>query len=325
MRKLIFLVLFAAIAGYSQTKKAINLEDIWLKNGFASKSFSGFNFMNDGKNYTEVKDNALLKKDVKTGNTIATIINDGDIMYENSKLSLGNFQFSNDESKIILKTEVENIYRRSAKAITYVYDINLKRTWKISNEKILHATLNPQASKVSYVKADNNLYVFDLASSTERAITADGLKNSIINGNCDWVYEEEFEFTRAFQWNATGDYLVYYKFDETNVPEYNFVNYGKLYPVNYYYKYPKAGEDNSFVSIWAYNVADGNSKRLFATKDYMEYIPRIKFTADSKTLCIYNLNRHQDDLKLYFSDIETGVSKMVYRERKETYVFLLME
>jgi dipeptidyl-peptidase-4 len=320
MRKLLCLFLIISTFAVAQTKKNITLEDIWLKGTFSSKSFSGFNFMKDGMYYTEVKDNALLKKEVKTGNTVATLINDGDLMSDTMKLKLGEFEFSNDESKIILKTESENIYRRSARSIAYAYDLKSKKLWKISPEKILHATFNPQATMVAYVKTDNNLYVYDLLTSTERAITTDGLKNSIINGNCDWVYEEEFEFSRAFQWNKTGDYIAYYKFDERNVPEYSFVNYGQLYPQNYTYKYPKAGEDNSFVSIWSYNIMTSENKRLFSSKDYQEYIPRIKFTADAKTLCIFSLNRHQDNLKLYFMDIEKGGPFVRYAEKNYAYI-----
>ncbi len=320
MHKILVYLLLSTTLIQAQTKKAITLEDIWLKGTFSSKSFSGFNFMKDGINYTEVKDNALLKKEVKTGNTIATLINDGEINYDNIKLQLGDFEFSNDESKIIIKMESEGIYRRSAKALTYAYDLKSKKIWRISPEKILHATFNPQATMVAYVKTDNNLYIYDLNSATEIAVTNDGLKNSIINGNCDWVYEEEFEFTKAFQWNKTGDYLVYYKFDETNVPEYNFVNYGKLYPQSYSYKYPKAGEDNSFISIWSYSVSSAKSNRLFSSKNYFEYIPRIKFTADSKTLCIFNLNRHQDNLKLYFIGMEGGNPVLKYAEQNKAYI-----
>lgn len=320
MRNLFCFFLFIGSIGFAQTKKSITLEDIWLNGTFSSKGFSGFNFMKDGMHYTEVKDNDLLKKAVKTGQVITTLIKDGDIVWENDKLPLDNFEFSSDESKIILKTDMESIYRRSAIALVYVYDLKSKKVWKLSSEKVVHATFNPQATKVAYVKADNNLYVYDLINSTETAVTKDGLKNSIINGNCDWVYEEEFGFTRAFEWNKTGEYLVYYKFDETNVPEYSFVNYGKLYPETYSYKYPKAGEENSFVSIWSYEVLTGHTINLLATKNEMEYVPRIKFSADAKILCIYNLNRHQDDLKLYFSNIQTGNKELKYREKNNSYI-----
>lgn len=320
MRNLLYLLLFLASMASAQPKKAISLDDIWLRGTFSTKGFSGFNFMKDGLYYTEVKDNALLKKEVKTGLVIATLIKDGDLLLNDKKLQLGDFEFSEDETKIIIKIENENIYRRSVKSLVYVYDLRSKKLWQLSMEKLLHPTFNPQATKVAYVKPDNNLYIYDLNTSSEGAVTKDGLKNSVINGNCDWVYEEEFEFTRAFEWNEQGDFLAYYKFDESNVPVFNFINYGKLYPENYVYKYPKAGEDNSFVSIWSFNVNTLESHNLFATKNFMEYVPRIKFTHNTNILCVYNLNRHQDNLKLYFLNLATGERTVKYEETNKSYI-----
>ena len=210
MRKILVLLFLLPTLVFSQSKKNITLEDIWLKGTFSTKGFYGFNFMNNGLYYTEVKDNALLKKEVKTGNVISTLINDGDIAFEQQKVNLGEFYFSDDESKIIIRTENENIYRRSVKSYVYIYELSTKKTWILSPEKVLHPTFNPQGNKVAYVKTDNNIYIYDLISNKETAVTNDGLKNNIINGNCDWVSEEEFEFSKAFQWNATGDFIAYY-------------------------------------------------------------------------------------------------------------------
>ena len=159
MRKFILYFLFASSALTSSAQKSITLEDIWLNNTFASKGFAGFNFMKNGSFFTEVKENNLIKRDVKTGDSISTLIHDGDIIYESQKLRLGDFEFSGNESRIVMKFEGENIYRRSVKYLTYVYDLNSKKVWKISNDKVLHATFNSQANKVAYVKSDNNIYI----------------------------------------------------------------------------------------------------------------------------------------------------------------------
>jgi len=320
MRIIIYLFLFSSAILMAQEKKNITLEDIWLNGTFNSKFFMGFNFMKDGNYYTEIKENNLIRREIRTGDSVSTLIKDGDIKFDNSKINIGDFEFSPDEKRILLKTDGEHIYRRSEKSIVYVYDLETKKTWKISGEKILHPTFNPKGDMIAFIKQDNNIYIYDLNTSSETQVTSDGFKNSIINGNCDWVYEEEFEFSRAFQWSPSGDYIVYYKFDETNVPEYSFINYGKLYPETYIYKYPKAGEDNSFVSLWSFNIHSGQNLQLFATKDNAEYVPRIKFTSDSYLLCIYNLNRHQDDLKLFFSDIRSGNKTLRYEEKNNAYI-----
>lgn len=303
-----------------QAQKNITLEDIFKNNTFASKYVAGFNFMKDGKYYTETDAGNLLKKEVKTGVIAATIVNAEDLVFEGTPVKLQDYTFSADEKRLLIRTESESIFRRSSKARVFVYDIASKKIWQVGKDKILHATLNAKASQVAYVKDDNNLYLFDLASNKETAITTDGEKNKIINGNCDWVYEEEFSFSRAFEWNSDGSALAYYKFDESNVPEYSMPVYGKLYPSNNTFKYPKAGEDNSFVSIWSYQVSTNQSRRLFATKDYMEYIPRIRFAPYAKTLVIINLNRHQNETKWYAVNIENGDVRKFYEEQSRTYI-----
>ena len=159
---------------------------------------------------------------------------------------------------VLLRTNVEAIYRRSSKANVYVYDSLTKKIITLDDGKVLHPTLSPDGTKVAYVK-ENNLYIKDLASNSIKAVTTDGKWNYIINGNCDWVYEEEFEFTRAFQWSPKGNYIAYYRFDETEVKEYNMTIYDNAYNKEYRYKYPKAGEANSKVEIHIYDVA--NSQR----------------------------------------------------------------
>ncbi|MBS1655367.1 MAG: DPP IV N-terminal domain-containing protein, partial [Bacteroidetes bacterium] len=173
-------------------------------------------------------------------------------------------------------------------------------------------------SKVAYVK-DNNLYIYDISSNSTKAVTTDGKWNYIINGNCDWVYEEEFSFTRAFDWSPKGDYLAYYRFDESKVKEYDITMYDNKYNKQYTYKYPKAGEDNSKVEIHIYNVTNGNDVKA----DYEQgdiYIPRIKWTQDDNDLVVYWMNRHQDNLKLLNTNPATGASNLLYEEKNKYYI-----
>ena len=184
--------------------------------------------------------------------------------------------------------------------------------------KVLHATFSPDGSKVAFVK-DNNLYLYDIATATSKAITTDGKWNFIINGNCDWVYEEEFEFTQAYQWSPKGTYIAYYRFDESNVKEYNLTIYDNQYNKDYRYKYPKAGDDNSKVEIHIYNVATGQDvKAQYEQGDI--YIPRIKWTLDDNSLVVFWMNRHQDNLKLLLTNAQTGVANQLYEEKNKYYV-----
>jgi len=160
-------------------------------------------------------------------------------------------------------------------AIVYAYDIASKKTIKVDEEKVMHATYSPDGSKVAFVKK-NNLFYKDLISGNTTQVTKDGEWNNIINGNCDWVYEEEFEFTRAFQWSKNGTYLAYYKFNESKVPQFEMTMYEGLYPETYNYKYPKAGDANSTIEIHVYQLQTGKDVLADIGKEKGNYITRIE-------------------------------------------------
>lgn len=194
--------------------------------------------------------------------------------------------------------EPQNIYRRSVLYKAYYFDINTGAIIPVNLDKILHPSISPDGNKVAYVK-DNNLYVQDFTIGSLTQVTKDGERNKIINGNCDWVYEEEFEFTQAFQWSPKGNHLAYYRFDESDVAQYTMTLYDKLYPTPYQYKYPKAGEKNSIVSIHLYDLKQDKTTKANIGKEKDQYIPRIKWTNQDHQLCIYRLNRLQTNSNFY--------------------------
>lgn len=218
----------------------------------------------------------------------------------------------------LLKKATEPIYRRSTKSYVYLYDMGAKSLRKLDTGKVLHPTYSPDGSKVAFVK-DNNLYIHDIATGQTRAVTTDGKWNHVINGNCDWVYEEEFEFTQAYEWSPKGNFLAYYRFDESAVREYNMTMYDNTYNKDYRYKYPKAGEANSVVEIHVYDVAAGRAvKAQYETGDI--YIPRIKWTRDDSRLVVFWMNRHQNHLKLLSTDARTGAASLLYEEKNKYFV-----
>jgi dipeptidyl-peptidase-4 len=295
MRKLLlvlFLLPFAAVA----QKKQITLEDLYKKGTFRGEFVPGF--------AGETMDSILEASAVRDAS--------------GKKIPTSDYAATSDKKKVLLFTNREAIYRRSSKAYTYLYDLAARQLIKIDTAKLLHATFSPDGSKIAFVK-DNNLFIYDIATKNTKAVTTDGKWNYIINGNCDWVYEEEFEFTRAYQWSPKGNYLAYYRFDETNVREYNMTMYDNLYNKDYRYKYPKAGEENSKVDIYIYDVA--NEKKAKAEYEQGDiYIPRIKWTQDDNSLVVYWMNRHQDNLKLLLTNAVTGSSRTLYEEKNKYFI-----
>ncbi len=187
----------------------------------------------------------------------------------------------------------------------------------MSEGKQRYATFSPDGGKVAFVRG-NNLFVKDLKNDEETQLSQEGEMNKIIYGATDWVYEEEFAFDKAFFWSPNGSKLAFYRFDETAVPEYNMPMYqAELYPKDYRFKYPKAGEANSSVKIAIYDV---DNKALVRADVHDYYIPRIQWSATDEMLSVMGMNRHQSELKLYQVNSNSGEAKVMLEEKSETYI-----
>jgi dipeptidyl-peptidase-4 len=232
---------------------------------------------------------------------------------------IDSFVFSKDEKQLLIANNTNPIFRHSFTANYFLYDLSTKKLTKIL-EQVQEPTFSPDGLKIGFAK-ENNLFVYDIASEKITQVTTDGKKNSIINGITDWVYEEEFAFVRAYDWSADSKKIAYIRFDETQVSEFSMTIFQKeLYPKVETFKYPKAGEKNSEVSLFVYDVTTGNSKKVTLGNYNDFYIARMKWTNDANVLCAQVLNRHQDNLDLLFIDATTATSKVVLNEKDNAYV-----
>jgi len=319
MRLLTFLFLLLPSISFCQEKKTLTLEDIYTKNVFKAESVAGFRSMKDGKFYSEInKENELQQVRFSDGKVEKGLLNLGKLKYENETLKIDDYFFNKEESKLLLLTESKAIYRRSILYKTYVYDMESKKLMLVKDARILHPSFSPQSDKVAYV-FENNVYYLDLVTNETVAVTNDGSYN-IINGNCDWVYEEEFEFTKAYEWSTDGKYLAYYRFDQSAVPEYNFALYDKLYPTDYKFKYPKAGEKNSTIEINIYYLQNEKTVKADLGKEQDVYFPRMKIDPYNNAVIVYKLNRLQNHLGLLEVNPKNGNAKVIYEETNKYFV-----
>ncbi|MEL1252786.1 S9 family peptidase [Flavobacterium sp. DGU38] len=233
---------------------------------------------------------------------------------------IDSYTFDASEKKILIACNSSQIFRHSFTADYFLYDIASKSLTKLFDFQIQEPTFSPDGTKIAYAK-ENNLYVYDIASKKSVAVTTDGKKNAVINGITDWVYEEEFAFVRAFDWSKDSKKIAYIRFDESQVPEFSMSMFHKdLYPTIETFKYPKAGEKNSEVSLHIFDVA-GNSTKKVDLANYNDfYIARLQWTNDNNTLSAQVLNRHQDNLDLLFVDGSTATAKVVLNEKDKAYV-----
>lgn len=320
----IFVLFLLVVSAATAQDKDVTLEEIWAGK-FRQERMQSLESLNNGTEYivrNYDRDAQKLSIDIysyKTGEKTGTLISTEKM--EGLDYFSG-FELSKDESKALLATEVEAIYRRSSKGIYYVYDLKSNSLEKVSENKIKEPTFSPDASKVAYV-FENNIYIKDLNSDETTQVTTDGVMHKIINGVTDWVYEEEFAFVRAFDWNKTGTKIAFLRFDETDVPRFSMDVYGtygeQLYPTQEVIKYPKAGEENSDVTLHMYDVASQEISEVDLPVEY-EYIPRIKWTSDATILSVQTMNRHQNNLNLIFVNAATNQAKVVLNETNDTYI-----
>lgn len=317
MKKISFL-LFLCVFSMGAQQKEITLEDIW-QGTFRGESMNSLNSMKGNfyslLNYNRSSGNTSVDQyNYKTLEKVKTIVDSEELSLD----GFSSYSFDEKESKILLGTEIQSIYRRSTKGVFYVYELESKTLQKIDEQNIQEPTFSPDGSRVAFVK-NNNLFVKDLESSALYQITTDGAFNQIINGIADWVYEEEFSIVRLFQWNSDGSKLAFLRFDEADVPEFSMDIYGNgLYPSQQEFKYPKAGESNSKVSLWLHDFKKKSTSSI-ALGDY-EYIPRLQFSNKTSELIVTTLNRHQNDLKLWSIDTESFESKIILEEQDNAYV-----
>ncbi|MFK7949136.1 MAG: S9 family peptidase [Saprospiraceae bacterium] len=321
---LLLIVVVLTIPTLTAQKKQITLEDIWTKYRFYPSSVPGFNFMNDGKHYTRrvrAKEGvALIKYDITNGEAVETLFTSTQMKEadENAPKTFESYEFSADESKLLLATNKESIYRHSFYADFYVWDFESKTLTPVAEGKQRLATLNPAGDKVAYVQ-NNNLYYKDLSTGKISQITKDGENNKVINGATDWVNEEEFGLARAFYWSPDGNSIGFLRYDEENVKEFTMQYYNNdMYPELYTFKYPKTGEENAKTSAHIYSLKADKVVKIKTPK--AEYIPRIKWTQNPNELCVFTTNRHQNNLELYIADATSGNTKLLMNEKNEWYV-----
>lgn len=301
---------------------------IWSSGEFRGEYVSGVRSMNDGKHYTSLErsesGSSIVKYAYRSGEAVDTIATSLQVFQDAGK-GFNGYEFSADESNLLITTETEGIYRHSFFANYYTHNLETGITRPLSDfetGKQRLAAFSPDAKQVAFVR-DNNVFIVDLESGLETQVTTDGERNKIINGATDWVYEEEFGKDNGIFWSPDGKFLAFYRFDESGVKEFSMPMYGQLYPEPYTFKYPKAGEDNARVNVFVFNTETGRT--LSVLNSETEYIPRVKWGVNSEQLVLMTMNRHQSEMGILIGDCAAAgaagvMMKEVWTESCNTYI-----
>ncbi|MCK3684843.1 S9 family peptidase [Maribellus sp. YY47] len=329
--KKIFLLMAAVLvmaAAKAQDAGTFTLEDIFVKGTFRTSSVYGLRSMNDGIHYTTMEGNSkVVKYSYQTGNEVEVLF-DVKSVKDAPIASFSDYEFSADETQILLTTNVKPIYRHSFTAQYYVWNSVTRELTELSDKGPQQlATFSPDGNRVAYVR-DNNIFVKNLKFGSTTQATFDGKKNEIINGAPDWVYEEEFGFNKAFWWSPNSEFVSFIRFDEREVPEFSMPMYAglkpehnefKLYPGWETFKYPKAGEKNSLVQVLSYEIKTKKTIPVNIGTETDLYIPRLNWSPENELL-VMRLNRLQNQLDILYANPYTGESHEVMTEKNKRYV-----
>jgi dipeptidyl-peptidase 4 len=316
-------ILFTIILSVSaQTEKnLISLDDIFRHETFSSRTVRGIVSMKDGRHYTTLnRQGQIIKHSYATGSRVEVIFDS--IMFDLRDIPrITDYKLSADEKKILLTTQPKPLYRYSFTATYYICDLESKSITPLSEHgDQMMASFSPDGRKVAFVR-NNNIYIKNLVDKSEQQITSDGLFNHIINGAADWVYEEEFALKTGFQWSPDSRRIAFYRFDESHVKLFHMPLFqNELYPPYYSYKYPKAGEENSVVTIHVYHLDNQTTTTMDTGPETDQYIARIKWTTNPAQLGIIRLNRQQNKIDILVADASTGKSKILYTETNKHYI-----
>lgn len=324
MRKIMLtlLAVTALVGTVGAQPKRITLDDIWSRATFRPSGISSIRSMQDGEHYCVLTRSGIEKYSYKTGEKVGVVCAFKDPMRKTVKPipPIESYEFSQDEQKILLSAEFEPIYRHSGVSSYYICDVADGSIRRISQEgKQRLTTFSPDGKMVAYVR-DNNLYYMTLNSLKETQVTFDGKINEVINGTTDWVYEEEFAITKGFYWSPDSKRIAFYRFDESKVKQYTMQMWGELYPENYTYKYPKAGEDNSVVDVLIYDLESEKTLKLDIGSQNDQYMPRIQWTQNPEVLALMRMSRLQDKMELLLANAHTGAITPLYTEEDNAYV-----
>tara|TARA_B110000027_G_scaffold21640_1_gene23079 strand:+ start:1202 stop:3388 length:2187 start_codon:yes stop_codon:yes gene_type:complete len=324
--RILFFIFFGAFISASSQ---LSNELIWASGTFYPKTIKGINPSEDGKYYTSIERDKskieIVKYDYSSNKKVTTLFSNVSF----NKFEFSDYKLSNDQNWLLLFNSKESIYRRSSKSFYYIYDIQnnlLKPLADSSLGKQRLASFSPDNRKIAYVR-NNNIYYTYLVDTLEIPVTSNGKINELINGATDWVYEEEFSIHKGFFWSPDGSKIAYYVFDERDVKQFEMEIYDNLYPSQYKFKYPKAGEDNSLIAVKVFDLDNLKTFDFDIGKNPDIYIPRIIWSKGNNELIVFKMNRLQNKLELLSGKFNnqnnpnSGVNiKKIYSETSSTYI-----
>jgi len=239
-------------------------------------------------------------------------------------LSVRSFSFSDDGKKVLIYTNSKRVWRQDTRGDYWLLDLATNQLKQLGEGRpassLMFAKFSPDGNKVAYV-SEHNLYLEDVATTKITQLTKNGT-GRMINGTFDWVYEEEFDCRDGFRWSPDSKSIAYWQIDATKIKNFLLINNtDSLYSFTIPIEYPKAGEDPSACSINVVNTATGKTTVMQVPGDPKQhYIPRMEWAANSEEIVLQQLNRKQNESKIYLCNASTGTARSIYSEKDKAWI-----
>ena len=330
MKKFFTLIITLIVATVTQAGDKFKLTDA-MYGGYWPQTYAAIKPMADGEHFARMSSDRtmILMGSFKDGSIVDTLFNVATARGFDKK-RIDGYQFSPDESRILLQTSTVSIYRNSFTAEHYIFSRKNNKVAPLSQNGAQQVPqFSPDGTMIAFVRNNNIFLVKLLFDNSESQITTDGEAGKIINGIPDWVNEEEFMTNCSYAFSADSKVIAYVKYDESEVMMYDMPMYlptGKEnvamapFCAPYSFKYPVAGAANSKISVHSFEIKSRKTRRLNVPIPEEGYIPRIKFTDDANTLAVLTLNRHQNVMDIFAVNPLSGISKRIVREESDTYL-----
>jgi len=314
------LLLFSSFL-FSQGKKPLTLEDIFASNQLTPKTRRGVQWVPGEAAFTYLKEGGVYKHDIASGRETLLLAGKSLTLKAGGEpIAIDSYEWSSDRRHLLIASNMRQIWRHSTDGQYFIYELAARKLRPLSGiaGPQSNAKFSPDGGKVGFVRG-NNLFVLDLASGVETQLTTDGSDN-IINGQFDWVYEEEFSIADGWRWSPDSKMIAYWRLDQTRVNAFPLESMTPLYPTVFWLKYPKAGEPNALVQVGVITLESGQTKWMGLGDETDIYIPRLQWTPDPRILSIQRLNRLQNKLDLLFADVNSGATRVVLSDTDPCWV-----
>ena len=331
MKRFLLCCLVLAVSLPSLSQEKLTLEDIFKNGTYSSKGYGPVRWMKDNKGYSTLESNQdvggrdIVRYEAKSGKrsvlvSAKTLIPEG----EDKPLSIRNYEWSLDNSKLLVFTNTRRVWRQHTRGDYWVLDMDSGKLTQLGKTMerttMMFAKFSPDASRVAYV-SKNNIYVEDIESEEITQLTLDG-SDSIINGTFDWVYEEELSCRDGFRWSPDGEQIAYWQSKTENIGTFYLINnvdslYSKPIPL----PYPKVGTKNSDVKVGVVNASGGDTKWFDVPGDPANnYIARMDFIPNSNEVMIQQLNRRQNANTVWIGNTKTMSLNNIFTDKDDAWL-----